>query len=159
MNTTRFSQAVDVLHLAEAEPARSVATATEIARAAKREGDHAAASVAERALGIAALHVQDADLATRHLRAAVTLARRATEPDLVAEARVRLAAVLNVRGRPEAALREIDGALGDATGLDRARAWAQRGAILLQLGRLDGAAQSLEQALPALRAADDRMWL
>jgi tetratricopeptide (TPR) repeat protein len=159
MGMTRFAQAVDVLHLAEAEPARSVASATEIAHAAKREGDPAAASVAERALGIAALHLQDTGLATRHLRAAARLARRADAPSLLAEARLRLAAVLNVAGRPEAALREIDGVLDDASGVDRARTWAQRGAILLQLGRLDAAALSFEHALPGLRAADDRMWL
>jgi tetratricopeptide (TPR) repeat protein len=154
-----FDRAVAVLHLAEADPGRSVRPATELARAARRAGDHAAASVAERALGIAALHLRDTDIAARHLRAAATLGRRAGAPTLVAEARLRLAAVLNVRGRSAAALREIAAAVQDFAGLDRARALAQQGAILLQLGRYDPALDSLTRALPELRAAGDDMWL
>ena len=41
-----------------------------------------------------------------------------------------LAFALNRRGRPGSALREIDTALLDLTGAERARAQAQRGAIL-----------------------------
>ena len=55
--------AVGVLHLAEADPRRSVAPAARIARQSRRLGDLQAASIAERALGIAALHLQDSDLA------------------------------------------------------------------------------------------------
>ena len=156
---TMLDRAFDVLHLAEAEPARAVQPATELRRLALRARDHAAGSVTERALGIAALHLQDADLAVRHLRRAVTLGQRAELPGLVAEARLRLAAVHNVAGRPGPALREIEAALQDAEGLDRARALAQQGAILLQLGRLDAALASFERALPPLRAAQDVMWL
>ena len=159
MRTTSFDQAIEALHLAEADPGRSVPAATALARAARRRGEYAAASVAERALGIAALHLRDADVAAKHLRAAVALGRRAGEPALVAEARLRLAAVLNVRGRPAAALREIEAAVTASTGIERARALAQHGAILVQLGRLDAALESLGAAVPELRAAGDRMWL
>src|SRR5215217_2794575 len=158
MATTMLDQAVEAAHLAEADPARFAASSADLATRARRQGDLAAASVAERALGIAALHLQHTDAAVRHLRAAADLGRRAGSPPLVAEARLRLAAVLNVRGRPAAALREIDAALDAATGVDRSRGWAQRGAVLLQLGRLDPALGSLERALPGLRAAGDRMW-
>lgn len=156
---TMFDRAVETLHLAEADPARSVPLASALVRLARRQGDPATASMAERALGIAALHLRDSDAAARHLRAAVTLGRQAGQPGLVAAARLRLAAVMNVRGRPRRALREIDAALRDFDGIDRARAYAQRGAILLQLGHLDEALRSFESALPALRAADDHMWL
>ncbi|MFB9318032.1 CHAT domain-containing protein [Cryptosporangium minutisporangium] len=159
MRSTSFDQAVDALRLAEADPGRSVVAATAVARRARRQGEHAAASVAERALGIAALHLRNTDVATRHLRAAVVLGRRAGEVSLVTEARLRLAAVLNLRGRVRTALREIEAAAAEATGTDRARALAQHGAILLELGRLDDARGSLDVAVPALRAAGDRMWL
>src|SRR4051794_15443961 len=157
--TTSFEQAIDALRLAEADPGRSVAAATRVVRLARRQRDHAAASVAERALGIAALHLRDTDVAAGHLRAAVALGRLAGDAALVAEARLRLAAVLNLRGRPAAALREIEAALSAADGVDRARALAQQGAILVELGRLEAALRSLEAAVPALRAAGDRMWL
>ena len=151
--------AIETLHLAEADPGRSVAQATGIARQARRAGEYAAASVAERALGIAALHLRDTDQSVRHLRSAAVLGRQADDPALVAEARMRLAAVLNVRGRPRAALGEIDAVLAESTGADQARAWAQKGAILLQLGRLDAAVENFELALPGLRATEDLMWL
>jgi tetratricopeptide (TPR) repeat protein len=154
-----LDRAVAVLHKAEAEPRRAVAPARQLVRMARHDHDYAAASIAERALGIAALHLQDTEEAARHLRTAAALGRRAGAPDLVAEARLRLAAVLNVGGQHAAALRSINAALAQAVGADRARAWAQRGAILLQVGRLDAAHLSFEAALPGLRAVDDRMWL
>ena len=147
------------MRLAEAAPDRAVAPAAEIARTSRKNGDFAAASTAERALGIAALHLQDTVAAARHLRRASALAHRASAPDLAVEADLRLAAVLNVRGQPVAALRAIDSALSSATGASRARAWAQRGAILLQLDRLNAAHRSLELAVPGLRSAGDQMWL
>ena len=60
-----------------------------------------------------------------------------------------LAFALNVRGHGRRALREIDAALSGLTGVARARAQAQRGAILTHLGRLD-------EALPDYQAALDR---
>ena len=41
----------------------------------------------------------------------------------------------------------------------RARAQAQRGAILLLLGRLDEALPDYQAALPVLRGADDHGWV
>ena len=156
---TMLERAGDLLRLAEAEPARAVAPAAELSRRARRGGDPAAASVAERALGLAALHLENTDVAVRHLRRAVALGQQAAAPALVAEARLRLAAVHNVAGRPGVAVRQIAAALEDAEGLDAARALAQKGAILVQLGRLDEALADFERAVPALRAADDPMWL
>src|SRR5207247_586211 len=57
----------DVLRLAEADPGRSVPLATALAREARAGHDLASASVAERALGLAALHLKDPDAAMRHL--------------------------------------------------------------------------------------------
>src|SRR3954452_3213949 len=113
-----LERAGELLRLAEAEPARAVAPATELSRQARRNGDVAAGSVAERALGLAALHLQNTDVAVRHLRRAVALGGRAGNPALVAEARLRLAAIHNVAGRPRMAVREIEAALRDAEGVD-----------------------------------------
>ena len=50
--------------------------------AAQAQADHniVAAAIAERALGLAALHMGNAATAMQHLRAAVTLGRRARSP-------------------------------------------------------------------------------
>ncbi len=149
----------DVLRLAEADPGRSVPLATALARQARAGGDLASASVAERALGLAALHLKDPDAAMRHLRTAVALGQRAGSTRLAAQAQMRLAFALNVRGRPRQAVREIDAVLADLDGVERAQAQAQRGAILHQLGRLDEALASYRTALPVLRRAHDDVWI
>ncbi len=133
--------------------------ATGILRDARKSGDFAAASVAARALGLAALHLQHPDAAIRHLRAAAALGQQAGSAALAAEARMRLAFVLNVRGRPLPAIREIDAVLKHLDGASRARAQAQRAAIMHQLGRLDEALAGYRAALPVLRQAADTVWV
>jgi tetratricopeptide (TPR) repeat protein len=152
-------RAIEALRLAEADPRRSVPLATSVLRGARSRGDFATASVAARALGLAALHLQDPDAAMRQLRSAAALGQRAGSADLTAEARMRLAFVLNVRGRPGRAIREIDAVLRDLDGAPRARAQAQRAAIMHQLGRLDEALAGYRTALPALRQAGDDVWV
>jgi len=145
--------------LAEADPGRSVALASAVAQRAREEHDVAAGAIAERALGLASLHLQDLDTAMRHLRRAIAFGRRAESPRLAGEARMTLAFALNWRGRPRQALREIDAAVLGLGGVERARALAQRGAILHQLGRLDDALVSYRTAIPTLRRARDDVWL
>jgi CHAT domain-containing protein/tetratricopeptide (TPR) repeat protein len=159
MNATRSQQAREALRMADGDPGRSVALAIQVARHARAERDAAAASVAERALGLARLHLEDLDTAMRHLRTAVTLGRRAASPRLAAEARMTLAYALSRRGRPQLGLREIDAALRELDGVERARALAQRGVILHQLDRLDEALAAYHMALRALRRADDHVWV
>jgi CHAT domain-containing protein/tetratricopeptide (TPR) repeat protein len=145
--------------MAESDPGRSVELAASASQAACAGRDFSAASVAERAWGLAAHHLEDVDLAVRHLKRAIKLAQRAGSSQLTAEARMTLAGVLSWRGRKRAALREIDAALAGLAGVQRARAQAQRGAILHLLGQVDEAMDSYRAALPALRRADDRVWL
>jgi tetratricopeptide (TPR) repeat protein len=159
MNATRSEQAREALRLADDDPGRSVALAIQVARHARAERDAAAASVAERALGLARLHLEDLDTAMRHLRTAITLGHRAGSPKLAAEARMTLAYALSRRGRPQRGLREIDTALGELGGVERARALAQRGVILHQLDRLDEALAAYRLALRALRRAGDHVWV
>ncbi|MFD0687945.1 CHAT domain-containing protein [Actinomadura fibrosa] len=153
------SPAREALRLAEADPRRAVRYATALARTARADGDPALGSAAERALGDAKLYLEDLDTAVAHMRAALRLALRAGSPDLAAEARIRLAFTLNVRGRPRQALREIRIAMRDASGVTRARALAQRGAILSHLGRHEEASAAYRTAIPALRRAGDELWL
>ena len=159
MTTTLADKAREALRLAEADPGQSAALAAAVAAQANAARDIAAAAVAERALGLAALHIDDATTAMRHLRAAITLGRRAGSPSLAAEARMTLAYVLNGRGQSRQALREINAAVLDLDGVERARAEAQRGAILEFGGRTEEALASFRRALPALRRAGDHVWV
>lgn len=70
-----------------------------------------------------------------------------------------LAFALNVRGRPAQALLEIGTAVAGLHGVARARAQAQRGAILTQAGRHDEALPCYRAALPVLRRAGDDVWV
>ncbi|GAA4587830.1 CHAT domain-containing protein [Planotetraspora phitsanulokensis] len=159
MNTTEADPAKEMLRLAEADPARLTAWAADVTAEARTRGDLLLESVAERALGIAAVHLYDLRTATGHLRAAIRLGRRARSSAVAAEARIRLAFVLSLSGRPHQALREIDTALPDLQGVARARADAQRAAVFNHLGRLGDALACYRAAVPALRRAGDHLWL
>ncbi len=101
----------EILRLAEADPHRTVALATTVVRQARAQRDFAAESVAERAIGIAATHLEDLDGAVRHLRSAINLANRASSAEQAAEARLRLAFALSIRGRPQQGMHEIASAV------------------------------------------------
>ena len=160
MHATLQEQAYEALRLAEGNPAKSAALARAIAGRARKNGDPAPLSIAERALGVAALQLEDPEAALRHLRAAIRAGRRAGAADLVAEAQLRLAFVLVVCGHGRRALREVESALaGTGDGVARARAQAQRAVILNQLGRLDEALPDYHAALSVLRRADDHVWV
>ncbi|HET8643265.1 MAG TPA: CHAT domain-containing protein, partial [Pseudonocardiaceae bacterium] len=159
MSETGSDLARDALLMAESDPGRSIALAKRAIRLARMEHDDATIAVAERAWGHAAHHLQDISLAVRHLRRAIRFGQQAGVPGLAAEARMTLAGVLSWRGRSPAAIKEIDAALAGLTGVRRARALAQRGAILYHTGRFDAAMDSYRVALPALRRAKDHVWV
>ena len=151
--------AQEALRLVQVDPGRAVEVATSAARTARQHEELDAASVAERALGLAAVHLQDLSSATRHLRAAMSLAERGGEVELAAEARMTFAFALNRYGRPQRALSEIGTALHDLSAVGRARGLVQRAAILQQLGRLEEALTDYRAALPALRRSQDLVWV
>ena len=158
MSAINLDQAREALRLADADPGRATAYASDVLDRALRAGDLAAASVAEKAIGLAALHLHDLDAARAHLRKAIGYGRRIA-PRLAAEARMTLAFVLNRRGRSQQALREIDTAILDLDGVEQARALAQRGAMLHELGRFGEALDSYQKAYPLLRRAGDHSWV
>src|SRR6476646_2322193 len=120
--------AAEILRLAQADPRRTVTLAATVVRQAHAERDFVAESVAERAIGIAATHLEDLDGAVRHLRSAINLAHRADSAEQGAAARRGLALVLSLRGRPQQGMREIASAVPGLHGAARAHAEAQRGA-------------------------------
>lgn len=144
--------------MAESDPRGAAVLAAATAERARAGGDLATASLAERASGLAAFHLQDTDVAVRHMRTAIKLSRAVGSVQLTAEARMALAGVLSWRGQPRAALREIEAALAGLSGVEHARALAQQGAILHMLGRLPDAMDRYRAALPALRRAGDQLW-
>ncbi|MEP6599270.1 MAG: CHAT domain-containing protein [Actinomycetota bacterium] len=149
----------EAIRLAEVDPRQSAQLADVAARAARGDADPAAGSVAARAQGLAAFHLQDLDAALEFLQQAVRLARRAKMPVLSAEAQMTKAFILSWRGRPGAALRSIEHALQASSGVERARALAQRGAIRHQLGHYDKALEDYRNALAKLRRAGDTSWV
>src|SRR5262249_55113044 len=60
---------------------------------------------------------------------------------------------------PRQALAEIDAAIGALNGVEGAGALAQRGTILLDLGRYAEAAASYRSALPVFREAGNLLWV
>jgi CHAT domain-containing protein/tetratricopeptide (TPR) repeat protein len=152
-------QASEARRLAEARPAEAVALASHVLGQARQDRDFASWAVAERALGVAALRLEDPDAALRHLRTAVRLGQRSGSAEVAADARAGLALALNHRGQSREALRQIEAALTDLTGAARARAQAQRGAILSLLGRIDEALPDYHAALAALRRHGDPVWV
>lgn len=159
MSVASSEQAREAVLLAESDPHRAIRLAVGAATFAKLERDPGVAAVAERALGLAAMQLQDIDGALAHLRRAIRLGQRADNAGVAAEARMTLAGVLSRDGRPQAALNALDQALVDLTGADHARATAQRGAIMHQIGRLDDAVANYRAALPGLRRAGDAAWM
>jgi tetratricopeptide (TPR) repeat protein len=149
-------QILDERILADPRQASVVATAA-LAQAIQRH-DRAAQASAERALGLAAHIMHDAAAAAQHLRRAIRSAQRGGEPILEAEARMSYALVLDDLGHPAAALREIDRACTELTGLRLARAVMQRAIILRRVGRDNDALAGYQRALTAFRRHGDAGW-
>jgi tetratricopeptide (TPR) repeat protein len=161
--TSRVERAREALRLTYAAPAEAVRLAAVTARGARRVSDAVACAVAEHAWGQALRLRGDLDRALTHLQRSVRCAEEAGAGEVAAEARLSLAFVLAERGRAEAALGELDRALSglgqDPAALGRARALAQRGGVLLDLGRHGDALDHYREALPVLRAHGDSFWV
>ena len=121
-------------------------SARTVQRQAQADGDLESASVAERALGLAAKELGDLAAAQAHLKEAVALARRAGLGVREGEARMSLSFVLALRGRTNQALEEAEVATGLLSGCEGARVEAQKALIFQRLGRLDEAMRSYRVA-------------
>ena len=152
--------AQEALRLADASPADAVVLASATVRRARRHGDAEARAVAEQAWGQALRHRGALDRALTHLQRSLRCAEEAGAAPTAAAARLTMAFLLAERGRPAQALDELDRVLAlldDPHG--RARALAQRGGVLLDLGRHGEALDHYREALPTLRGAGDAFWV
>ncbi|MGY1661961.1 CHAT domain-containing protein [Geodermatophilus sp. SYSU D00705] len=150
--------AVRAMEVASLRPGEARALGSSVVGPARELGAWSAVSIAERALGVAAMNLSEIDVAVIHLRAAVAAGRRAGSRTRVGEARMSLASALTLRGQTGRASREIDAAVRDLDGVQGARARVQRAAILQELGRYDAALDELRRTLPVLRQAGEAQW-
>jgi tetratricopeptide (TPR) repeat protein len=153
--TELASRAEEALRLAQARPAEGLSLALEVAGRALEAGDLPSASVAERALGLVALHTQNLPDAVAHFVQAVRHAERGAAPTVAARARISLSYALAATGATKRALREADLAASHLSGFDSVRLEVQRALILTQLGRLDEGLAIYRQTLPAVRRHRD----
>ncbi|MGY1638705.1 CHAT domain-containing protein [Geodermatophilus sp. SYSU D00742] len=150
--------AVRAMEVASLRPGEARALGSSVVGPAREHGAWSALSIAERALGVAAMNLSEIDRAVTHLRTAVAAGRRARSRTRVGEARMSLASALTLRGQTGKAFREIDAAVRDLDGVQAARARVQRAAILQELGRYDAALEELRRTLPVLRQAGEAQW-
>jgi CHAT domain-containing protein/tetratricopeptide (TPR) repeat protein len=147
--------AAEAIRLAGADPARARALAQEVLDG---RPEPEAATMAQRALGLAAVETGRLPEAERYLRAAAETADRAGLRERAGEARMSLALVLAYRGDTPRAVDTVTAALADLEGLAAARARMQRGLILQRAGHLDEALAEYGRSLAALRRHGDRLW-
>jgi tetratricopeptide (TPR) repeat protein len=141
-----------------ADPRRAARRAGQALDQARAERDVTGQASAQRVLGLAAHVLHDAAAAAGYLKQAIRSAQRAGEPVIEAEARMSYALVLDDLGNPAAALREIDRACAQLSGLRLARATMQRALILRRVGRDNDALAGYQRALTAFRRHGDALW-
>lgn len=151
MESSARSTAESALDFGYTAPKRARALA--LSAIAGANGDVAAVSLAEQAIGLAAAAVGDLAVARAHLTAAVDTADAAGLPECAATARGSLAYVLTLLGEPSSALRELDRALPSVTGVSAARLRMQRALVFDESGRFDEAVAAYAEAMAALAAA------
>jgi tetratricopeptide (TPR) repeat protein len=116
------------------------------------------ASIAHQAIGVVLREFGDIDAAVRELRVALRLAKRSGSSEREADVLGTLGVALVFSGRTTPGRKALDAAVDRSTGLLAGRSLLRRGAILLLLGLHREALADLNNAIIALRAADDRLW-
>ena len=149
--------------LVETEPRRALALAERARSTASTEGDRDAEIAALHSLAWAQLRLGDARASVSTIRSGLRLATGQGDPQAAALLRRLLAAALALSGRTRAAQREMDAAITDLTGLERARSQVHRLAMYRRSGAADPAVERslLRDAgagLQTLRRAHDDVW-
>src|SRR6516162_8151152 len=114
-------------------------------------------SYAGQALGIATREMGDGAQAVRYLRAALAAAASCGD-ERRADVEASLGITLAFAGRSKEALRHLDAALSQATGVTAARVRLRRGVLLGILGRTSEEIAEHRRAARTLRAAGDSVW-
>ena len=149
--------------LVEARPRQALALASRAYAAAAADGDVTAEVAALRSVAWAQIKLGDARAASAAVRTGIRLANRHGDRQGAALLRRLLAASLSLAGRTRAARREIEAAVADLSGLERARSQVHR----VEIHRTSNAADpSIDRAvlsdvargLQTLRRAGDEVW-
>ena len=142
-------------------PLRALSRPRDTARVAERmlaaTRDPYIRSYAGQALGIATREMGDVAQAVRYLRAALAAAASCGD-ERKADVQASLGITLACAGRSKEALRQLDAALSQASGVTAARVRLRRGNLLGILGRTDEAIEEHRRAARTLRAAGDSLW-
>jgi hypothetical protein len=162
-SSSALDQAAEAHALVEARPRQAVALARAARDAAAAAGDVEAEVAALHAIAWAELRLGDARAAADAVRAGIRLAEHSGDHRGAAILRRVLAASLALSGHTRAARREIDAAVAELSGLERARSQVHRLAMHRRTGAADPAVERrvLEDAglgLRTLRRAGDIVW-
>jgi hypothetical protein len=149
--------------LVETQPRKALALAERARTTASNEGDRQAEVAALYSLAWAQLRLGDAQASASTIRSGLRLAGLQGDSQTAALLRRLLAAALALSGRTRAAQRELDAAIAQLTGLERARSQVHRLAMYRRSGAADPAAErSLLSAagagLQTLHRAHDDVW-
>ena len=147
-------EAAQVLRLAREDPRQAENLAAAVRQRAAEAGHAAAESTAWRAMGLAARGLHQIPEALGHMRAAVEVAERASDVNLVAEARLSLVSVLMLAGATEEAMTTLD--TTRATGETAVLVASQRAMALGMLGRYEEARQAYGPVISGFRRLGDR---
>ncbi len=148
-----------LLERVDADPAAVLGAGPDLVERAAAAAEPAAEAVGSRAVGLAAARLGHVQQAVDWLARGHAAAGRSGDRELQAMVDVTYSAVLGWSGDTRAALELVGRALDALTGADHARALAQRGQMLLRLGRFAEALDDLDEAARLLAAAGDRIWL
>ncbi|MEV0897134.1 CHAT domain-containing tetratricopeptide repeat protein [Actinoplanes sp. NPDC049802] len=146
------------MRLVHTDPWRARATALRVRAAARRAGDAAAESAAERVLGLARRETRSVRSAARHLRRAVAVADGAGLPVHAARARMTLALVRADQGDIAEAVRLGEAAAAHLEGLEAARLRHQLAVVAQRQGLLEEALREYGGALTVFRREGDLLW-
>jgi len=157
-DTRSNSLARAAFDLAQADPARAVELAEPAIRDARSRSDPLDLSIAQQALGLALRSLERPQESSVQLRRAVRTAEEAGLGRQAGRARMSLAVSLLYLGRRGQALRMLDLAAGELSGIELAQLDVQRAIVLWLLGRPAAAAERIPAAVRELRAAGERGW-
>jgi hypothetical protein len=155
---TELELAEGAMRLVPTDPRRARAEALRVRARARKAGDRAAESVAERVLGLAGRESNRMRSAAGHLRRAVVVADEAGLAVLAAQGRMSLALVRADQGAIAEAIQLGKRAAPVLEGLEAARLRMQLAVVAQRQGLFDEAFAEYGRALAVFRREGDRLW-